>query len=272
MARGDRGARTFAAALIINARGNSQMHTLNRTTFHCRRLAVGVALAIVTLFVVSASLAGACVAASYEPNDNVVQAVGPMVGDTNYDVTMETTNDVDWFYFYTSGQAQLSISATYLSGTCGWSAVELLRDDASSNPADLSPRSSHPLDEYLFSVPGAKKFYVRVFDELGDSSVGCSVRFRVSPANAITGTPPPTSLQIQSCLTAQSNIGKYTRAIRGAERKLKKSRRRSTRRKLRRKLRTYRILLKGADQQFAAQCSPAVLELIQNEQLKPESP
>src|SRR4051794_4630072 len=54
--------------------------------------------------------AAVAVAAPYEPNDSFAQANGPLIGGQNYDAAIETSNDIDWYFFNTSAQRQLDIA------------------------------------------------------------------------------------------------------------------------------------------------------------------
>lgn len=68
---------------------------------------------IVVLAVLMLALPTASVASGpYEPNDNINQAAGPLAGGTSYSGAFETTNDEDWFVFYTVGQVQMDIAVT----------------------------------------------------------------------------------------------------------------------------------------------------------------
>ena len=62
--------------------------------------------------------APAALASSYQPNDSVLQAAGPLSGGTDYDAAIDTDNDPDYFYFNTNGQRQIDISMIELSGSC----------------------------------------------------------------------------------------------------------------------------------------------------------
>ena len=250
------------------------------------------------------SFAQAGWSAAYEPNDNLVQAIGPLEGGVNYDVTQETANDLDWFYFYTPGQVQMKLTATHLSGQCRGSfggigytqaAIQLFKEDGSTEIVRLMVSASAPTKEHVFTVSGAKKMYILVFNKSGSAAVGCTVRFSLSPTAAVTPIPAPDSLMIQSCLSAQHETAKLNRATRSASRKLaahkkiltktnsqlKRAETASRKRKLRakarkarkqiaalkKKLKRYSAKLPLETQKAAANCTAQVLELIQNDEL-----
>ncbi len=48
--------------------------------------------------------------AEYEPNDGIDQAYGPLAANTNYNGTISTENDRDWYIVYVSGQGVLGVS------------------------------------------------------------------------------------------------------------------------------------------------------------------
>lgn len=234
----------------------------------------------------------AATAAPFEPNDTYLQAVGPVTGGTNYDMTFETSNDEDWFYFYTAGQAQLSLKMFHLSGDCYYAADMDLLDSKLSHIKNLNvnPDYTNQLtDEYLFTVPGAKKFYLKLYNQ----RPGCSVRFRIDPASAVTSVEPPSELAVSTCRTAITNVKTFgsrlaksrrnlasnRRKLRSTNAKLRRARTRAAKRALRSKARTYRrkirsftnkvnvytVQLNGAAAEQSANCTPKVLELIQNE-------
>ncbi len=250
---------------------------------------------IATLVLVLAS-AGSAAAAPYEPNDNQLQAVGPMTGGKNYDTTLETANDEDWFYFYTVGQAQVSLKVTTIASPqdkdCGYISILLLDAAGQSVKYIDSKWGVGQFDEYVWTVPGAQKYHVQVLNDEGTDGIGCGFRLTLNPAAAFTTTPPPDDLTISTCKTSQANVGTYAsrldranqalasnqRKLTGAKRKLRRTHNRYTRRSLRRKIRSYRrrirqnqtqinqyqALLNGANSQVSQSCTPQVLELIRN--------
>lgn len=144
--------------------------------------------ALVALLASVAVPAVASAAGEYEPNDRFDQATGPMVGGRDYDAGMETANDVDFFYLNTSGQRQLDISVTGVSG-CGLghsSELQLLDEEGDwlAGAGIRTNTDGSSTSKILYSSPGRAQYVLRVED------ADCRYRLRVEPASALTQESP----------------------------------------------------------------------------------
>jgi hypothetical protein len=125
----------------------------------------------------------------YEPNDNIAQARGPLVGGMDYTGgAIDTDNDEDWFTFVVGRQAQIDITWTVVQdpiGTCPlmWF---LTSEGGFINSGDSvvgCPGSGH----LLHTVPGPAKYFLQIFGHQGGT-----YSFRVDPADALIGSLPTT--------------------------------------------------------------------------------
>lgn len=142
------------------------------------RLVVATGLACLALPIAGAS------AQVYEPNDSANQATGPMTGGQNYDASIETGNDLDYFYFNVNGQRQIDVSITAIGGAdCSRSVVLYTADGDSLRSASVGREGS---DHILYTTPSSGQYVLRV----SSSSIGCPYRVRVDPADAVTTSSP----------------------------------------------------------------------------------
>lgn len=65
-----------------------------------RRIGVPAAICTAVIGVLLSFSSTAFAQGEYEPNDSYITAAGPIFADTTYSGTYETSNDVDYFYFY----------------------------------------------------------------------------------------------------------------------------------------------------------------------------
>lgn len=101
--------------------------------------------------------------AAYEPNDGIQQAYGPLEANTNYDGTISTDNDRDWYIVYVSGQGVLNVSLNNLddgSGCCGSPYVYLLNADGET--LNYSYVEEGTTEELSYTTPGPGHYYVVV--------------------------------------------------------------------------------------------------------------
>lgn len=228
---------------------------------HFRHL-LTVALLVVALCAVSADSAVAL--ALPEPNDNALQAAGPLAAETDYDFLKETTNDADWTYFYTPSQSQLGFSATYVGGgSCDGNFR--IADDKAETIKFLHVSPSEPFDNHTLTAPGAKKYFIVAHYNQSEYNVDCVIRIRISSTAGLTNVIPPTSFQISACVSAQQTISKYTKARRSASRKLKRAKSKSRRKDLKKKISRYSKRLSKAKKSQSTYCTVQVLELLQND-------
>lgn len=52
---------------------------------------------------------GSALGASFEPNEGLATATGPLLGASTYYAGIETPDDEDWFYFYVSRVQQMDL-------------------------------------------------------------------------------------------------------------------------------------------------------------------
>lgn len=130
-----------------------------------------------------------------EPNDTADQAAGPLLGNVAYTGELQTSNDQDWFKFYTApGVHHIDVAATSPDG-----GIEVFgpSDEPSDKPESccssyfegalgfgIIDRWLH--ETFTSSEPGV--YYL----ELGNSknNVGAGYEFVIQPPGAITTTPP----------------------------------------------------------------------------------
>jgi hypothetical protein len=126
----------------------------------------------------------------YEPNESVTQAWGPMAGGAAHDAAIETSNDEDWFYFYTAGQRQFEVVLTYRSkaGPNSYSSARVIlreRDGDEIESAYVDEDEDDRIGRITFTSSGSAKYNLSV---TGEEGVRYSVQ--VNPADALTPEPP----------------------------------------------------------------------------------
>lgn len=124
--------------------------------------------------------------ASYEPNDSIAAAYGPLAGGVTYAAGLETQNDEDWYFFYTNGQQQLDISFTNLTEGC----TNLIMSFTDTNGEELHyvRPNVNETRHIQYTSPTSARYYLRVYDLIGET---CSYQLRVDPPSALTTQPPP---------------------------------------------------------------------------------
>jgi len=123
-----------------------------------RRLTMGLLASAAMLAIPAAASANP----AYEPNDGIHQAFGPLQANTNYDATISSNNDSDWYIVYVSGQGVLDVSMTNLDQDtcCGSPTVYLRNQDGTtlnSTSVDEGETGSLP-----YTTPGPGHYYVEV--------------------------------------------------------------------------------------------------------------
>jgi hypothetical protein len=147
-----------------------------------RNVLVGSALACLAL---ALAVPASVQAQAFEPNDNIDQASGPLVGGRDYTGQIETVNDVDFFYFNTSGQRQLDMSLVSLNGS-GCEAPRLLNLDGEYVEGFSWSNTTARLQ---YSAPGAEQYLIRV-----RGNTNCRYRLRIEPPSAVTARAPGVSV------------------------------------------------------------------------------
>lgn len=129
------------------------------------------------------ALPAAASADSFEPNDGITQAFGPLAAGVNYEGDQATDNDIDWFVFYTSGQTQLHITVTNLNTTGYCDADVSLYDTYGRHLSGTSPDPNTSSSIDLTAPTAARYFLVADHDCTGG-------QYRVNIAGALTAGPP----------------------------------------------------------------------------------
>src|SRR3954447_6239276 len=76
----------------------------------------------------------------YEPNDTQDRATGPVAGDTVYEASIDTVNDVDWYALYALGGQQSRFTASWGAQCSGVTAASpKLLDAGGRIVADIVP-------------------------------------------------------------------------------------------------------------------------------------
>lgn len=179
------------------------------------------------------------VAAPYEPNDNIGQATA-ISGGGSYSGTVETVNDEDWFVFYTSGQRQIQIDATGVTG--GECSFVLVGFHDAQGDSITSTGLDNENWTYSYTTARASRYYLVLQGQYG---AGCSYEFSIQPGDALTTKQCFTALTLQKLRSSDA---------RKLERKVRRARSRTVRRRYTRQLRRVRKLLKSAQRTVDASC------------------
>jgi hypothetical protein len=165
-------------------------NVLSKATGTARVSMASVVMVILALLPVATANA----AGEYEPNDDIVAATGPMVGERSYGGTLETEQDEDWFWMPIAGQQQITFHAQFLDDVC-WlggqaeaslidqSGKEITELDAIARDEDNGVQSFH-----YTTPPVAKAYYVRVAGASGDEEL-CRYNISVSPVTSVVAPP-----------------------------------------------------------------------------------
>jgi hypothetical protein len=196
-----------------------------------------------------------------EPNESSAQAAGPLAGGVTYSGSIDTDNDEDWFFFYTTpGTHQLDLVATNPAlDSCDFfdgANVTLYRDGSSESLGSTSP-DSNTIGHVRVTVTGADRFLVQV---TGGGCLGAHWQFRVDPPEAVsTNAPTPEVTQVfdpstsTACIKARARVHRYLVKQRTVKRQLRHAHGRRAR-TLRHKLRTVRRHLRQAVQSRRLNC------------------
>ena len=197
--------------------------------------------------------------ANPEPNDNVAQAVGPLTGATYYQGQIETSNDEDWFFFYTSGQRQFDLAGTNLSSNSGrCEEVTFYLTDADGRILSGVDPWLNVTEHITYTSKRAAKFYVQVTgsgcDPAGSPPV--SYQLRVDPQDALASALAPAgpSTPSRACRAAQARERRLARTVRRLRKKLAQARSPQSRRRYRRLLRKRKRELLRAKRAARAAC------------------
>lgn len=159
---------------------------------HLKRLSAALVIGALSIIVL-ASVARADV----EPNDNIVEAEGPLSAQT-YSGTLQTEQDTDWYWVSLGSQQQITINANYSFNECqtkmemgfyNYYGKEMATVEPEA-PRDKSTGELLPSATASVSVPlttelGGGVYYLKAFaDTAYGSQTGCHYSFSVTPASA----------------------------------------------------------------------------------------
>lgn len=117
-----------------------------------------------------------------EPNDGIHQPNVPLAGSTQYNATLATSGDEDWYAFYTSGPGPVTISLTNINDASnGQTDLDLLDDTGGYLNGIYA--NENATETMQFDAPGAGKYFLVAYD----SNPGDRYRFTVS---GVIGTGP----------------------------------------------------------------------------------
>jgi opacity protein-like surface antigen len=178
-----------------------------------------------------------------EPNDNESQAVGPLSGGQLYSASIDTQNDVDFFYFYSSGTQPFDVSLSPVTGCPPEAQLDGPGTESVDNRTSLSEnRTSH----IALTPPGQERYVLQV----SGGCPGSAYEFRIDPPSAITTTPPPSFTPPpptdSRCLSARNSVAKWSSKVKATKKALKRRGSRKRKRQLRDKLGAQKRNLKRA--------------------------
>jgi hypothetical protein len=151
-------------------------------------------------------LVGAGIAqAETEPNDEIMQAEGPM-GAQTYTGEIQTEQDEDWYWFQLGGQQQITLQLKDLSSPGCESITHFsFRDQMGYEIEQFSPWGSGEAEyHYTTSLTGGI-YYVVAYG--GPGAAGCSYSFSINPSSAyatpapalpVVGVPEPNEFKSQA--------------------------------------------------------------------------
>lgn len=204
--------------------------------------------------------------ATPEPNESAGQAFGPLSGATPYSGTLETENDVDWFWFYTSGPYAFDLA---LTGTGGCSAYARLFPDGRANEIDDLVAGVNTISHLVYTAPGAARYLVEV-----TGCEGARYRLQLDPGTAISLTPPPPPPPPPAppappapiararprpkvsarCRRARAGQVRWSRAVAKSRRQLRSLTTRSAKRQVKRRLAAQKRTLRRANDRVTIYC------------------
>jgi hypothetical protein len=143
--------------------------------------------AVLAFACLAVALPGAALAQdAYEPNEGIHQAAGGLVPGTNYNASIDSNSDRDWFIVHVSGQGALTVSLLNTSDPDACSASITLRN---SDGTALNSTSAFnaATEEIVYTTPGAGHYFVQ-------ATAGCPVnRYRLTVSGPVVAGPRPAS-------------------------------------------------------------------------------
>ncbi|MDO8185166.1 hypothetical protein Q5424_06160 [Conexibacter sp. JD483] len=200
-----------------------------------------------------------------EPNESAGQAYGPLSGGTPYAGTIDTQNDVDWFWFYSAGPYAYDLTLTGVGGGCSDDVDARLYADGSSSSIDGLSAYPNTVSHLVRTAPGFARYLIEV-----TGCQGAAYRVQLDPGTAIALAPPapppappaavpapkpkPKPKASKRCRTARAGQVRWSRAIAKSRRQLRRVSTRSARRKLKRKLAAQQRTLRRASDRVTIYC------------------
>jgi hypothetical protein len=141
----------------------------------------------------------------FEPNDSYITAAGPISAGTAYSGALETSNDIDYFYFYLPQQTQLQFTTTDTTPRdvyiCSW--IEHQYSDHVSEVDDtyLRVNDGESASSAVTLEPGKYYFIVGC-----PGAVGETYSFSLAPAG-VTSTYEPFALACAAAHTPVASAG-----------------------------------------------------------------
>jgi len=126
---------------------------------------------------------------SFEPNDGLYQAYGPIAAATSYSGDIGTANDDDWFVLYTSGQGVLDVAMTNTPDASGCNATLQLLDTDGTRVGVIRPLPNQTL-HVTYTAPGPRRFFVNVGGSCAGDAYQFSVTGPVTTGPAIVAATP----------------------------------------------------------------------------------
>ena len=96
----------------------------------------------------------------YEPNDSALEAT-PVHGSTDYNASLDTIVDEDWYVFYSPGKQQVVLTMANLVGEWPSQLIEVIGPESGTGSGPWGVYKLSPLTVYLPVVKG--RYYVRVW-------------------------------------------------------------------------------------------------------------
>lgn len=151
------------------------------------------------LAVICCLLAPAMARADVEPNNNLVEAEGPL-GTGTMSGAISPGDEGDWYWVQLGGQQQVTLTVELAEpNTCARFLTFDLRNADGEKITELSPDAASNFEpttkaSYSFSTPAASTtYYLNIFYYVGRLETTCAYRVSFSPASAIAPAPtkPP---------------------------------------------------------------------------------
>jgi hypothetical protein len=136
------------------------------------------------------------------PNNGIAEAEGPLSGGVEYTGTIGTSNDIDTYLFYVSGEVALDVHVANISGTC--LSVMLGNTDNSKRLDSASYlKEGNNADLTYTTSPGVSRFYLQFEGSCYPKETG-AYSFSISPPGAIISGPATPTAQPVSGLHENS--------------------------------------------------------------------